>query len=115
MATKNQILLTGLMLICLMSIGTILGYAAAVIQHQINQTTEQQDLSGIMHAQDKLTPGLMSIDGVVGTGIGQHNGAPCIMVLLADDSAELKAKIPSEFEGYPIVVEVTGYSYACTG
>ena len=55
------------------------------------------------------TPELMAIPGVVGTAESRTpDGRPCILVLLANDSAELRAKLPRELEGWPVVPEVTG-------
>lgn len=52
---------------------------------------------------------LMAIAGVVGVAIGAlEDGSPCITVLLAEDTPELRGKIPSELEGYPVVINVTG-------
>ena len=54
------------------------------------------------------TPELMAIDGVVGTAEGEQNGRPCILVFLARDTGELRDRIPSQIEGYPVKVQVTG-------
>jgi hypothetical protein len=55
------------------------------------------------------TPELMAIPGVVGTAESRTpDGRPCILVLLANDSAELRAKLPRELEGWPVILEVTG-------
>ena len=51
---------------------------------------------------------LMSLPGVVGVGIGECEGAPCIKVFVARKSAELSKKIPSELEGFPVDVVETG-------
>ena len=50
----------------------------------------------------------MSIPGVVGTAIGQIDGNPCIQVLVVKKTDELTGKIPSEVEGFPLVIEETG-------
>lgn len=55
------------------------------------------------------TPELMAIPGVVGTAESRTpDGRTCILVLLANDSAELRARLPREIEGWPVVPEVTG-------
>jgi hypothetical protein len=51
---------------------------------------------------------LMAISGVVGIAIGEREGKPCIMVLVDKRTPELINKIPSELEGYPVVVQETG-------
>lgn len=50
----------------------------------------------------------MSIPGVVGTAIGQIDGNLCIQVLVVKKTDELTGKIPSEVEGFPVVIEETG-------
>lgn len=54
------------------------------------------------------TDSLMAIQGVVGVGEGELDGRPCIVVFLADDREELRARIPKEIEDYIVKVEVTG-------
>ena len=54
------------------------------------------------------TDSLMALPGVVGTAVAQCDSERCIKVLLADSSAETKARIPARLEGYRVVVEVTG-------
>jgi len=51
---------------------------------------------------------LMSIDGVVGVGIGESGGAPVIDVFLSSDTPVSKGTIPSAIDGYPVTVTVTG-------
>ncbi len=50
----------------------------------------------------------MSIPGVVGTAIGEFEDKPCIKVFVAKETRELTQKIPSEVEGFPVVIEETG-------
>lgn len=55
------------------------------------------------------TPELLALPGVVGTAESRtRDGRPCILVLLATDSPELRAKLPRELEGWPVVAEITG-------
>ncbi len=54
------------------------------------------------------TPELMAVNGVVGTAQGEENGRPVILVFLANDSAELRRRIPAQIEGYPVKLQVTG-------
>lgn len=51
---------------------------------------------------------LMAIDGVVGAGIGECEGKPCIEVYLENDSPDLKKQIPQQLNGFKVVIEVTG-------
>ncbi len=54
------------------------------------------------------TPDLMSIPGVVGTGEGEQDGAPCILVLVTRKTPDLERAIPSLLEGWPVRVEEVG-------
>jgi hypothetical protein len=54
------------------------------------------------------TPALLSIDGVVGTGEGEQDGAPCILVLVKRRTPELERAIPSSLEGYPVRIQAVG-------
>jgi hypothetical protein len=50
----------------------------------------------------------MAIPGVVGTAIGMSEGDPCIRIFTSSKTEEVRAKIPSTVEGYPVIVEGTG-------
>ncbi len=50
----------------------------------------------------------MSLPGVVGMGIGEFEGRPCIKVFLAGRAPGLAEKLPSAVEGYRVILEVTG-------
>ncbi len=59
------------------------------------------------------TPEWMSWEGVVGTAQSElDDGRPCLVVYLAYESGELRARIPESVEGYPVVVEVSGEFHA---
>lgn len=51
---------------------------------------------------------LMAVPGVVGTGIGLCDGAPCIRVFFADSASAARAAVPRQLEGHPVRAEVTG-------
>ena len=50
----------------------------------------------------------MDVPGVVGTAIGESDGRPCIMILVARKTDELAAKIPDSVDGHSVVIEETG-------
>ena len=50
---------------------------------------------------------LMAMRGVVGIGIGQAGGRPCIKVFV-ENTSEVAARVPAALEGYAVVIEVTG-------
>ena len=57
---------------------------------------------------DRMMERSRALPGVVGTAIGLCDGAPCIRVFLADSGAAARRRIPTQLEGYPVKVEVTG-------
>ena len=61
------------------------------------------------------TPGWMSLPGVVGTGIGEHDGNPCIKVLVVKRTKELDDRIPSTVDGFLVITEETGEVRALEG
>ena len=62
----------------------------------------------IEEVQEAFTPEWMELPGVVGTGIGLCEGQPCIKVFVAGPTRQLEERIPSEVEGYQVVLEQTG-------
>ena len=50
----------------------------------------------------------MRTPGVVGVGIGQCSGRPCIKVFAVAKTPALVASVPSTLEGYDVVIEATG-------
>jgi hypothetical protein len=69
---------------------------------------ERMPAKRIEQVQQKHTDEWMAIDGVEGTAIGLSEGKPCIKVLTSSAAEQVRAKIPSMVEGYPVVVEQTG-------
>jgi len=55
----------------------------------------------------EYTGELMSLPGVVGTGLGLCEGTPCIKVFVVDLASEAKKKIPEQLEGYTVKIEQT--------
>ena len=51
---------------------------------------------------------VMALPGVVGVGIGEHGGEPCIRVMVEIATPAVRAEIPDQFGGYPVIVEETG-------
>jgi|ERR1041385_307097 hypothetical protein len=54
------------------------------------------------------TDHLMKIPGVVGTGIGEYEGKPCIKVLVVKKTPVLQNQIPMMLETWRVVIEETG-------
>ncbi len=62
----------------------------------------------IEEAQAQLTDSVMSLPGVVGIGIGECQGVPCIKVFVVQKTAELAGQIPQTYAGFAVEVEETG-------
>ena len=62
----------------------------------------------IEQVQEDYTEKWMNISGVEATAIGQYKGKPCIMVFISINTSELRVKIPSTIEGYPVIIKDTG-------
>lgn len=58
---------------------------------------------------------LVSLPGVVGVAEGETDGRPCITVYIAEETAPLVDEIPSDLEGWPVVVRVSGEFRGVTG
>lgn len=55
------------------------------------------------------TEELMKIEGVVGVAIGElEDHTPCILVLIVEESEILREKLPTELEGHPVSLLVSG-------
>ena len=50
----------------------------------------------------------MAIDGVEGAAIGLSEGKHCIKIFTSLKLSQLREKIPSSVEGYPVIIEQTG-------
>jgi hypothetical protein len=50
----------------------------------------------------------MKLPGVIGTGETKKEGQPAIMIFVDTLTDELRSKLPSQVEGYPIVIEQSG-------
>jgi len=62
----------------------------------------------IEQVQQEHTAVWMAIPGVIGTAIGEHRGKPCILVLTASNTKQVKEQIPATVDGYPVVIQYTG-------
>ena len=64
--------------------------------------------STIQDVLKKNTDFLLSIPGVKGVAIGESERKPCILVLVDKKNDASVTKIPSQLEGFPVVVEEAG-------
>ncbi len=85
-----------MLLICLMS------FAAC----DANETAMNVS---IQEAKKKHQSELLQLPGVVSVGIGlDEQGSQAIIVGLADDNRDDKARIPETIEGYAVKIQVVG-------
>ncbi len=62
----------------------------------------------IEQVQEEHTDDWMAIPGVEGTAIGLYEDKPCIKILSSVKPQQIRDKIPSTVEGYPVIIEETG-------
>jgi hypothetical protein len=75
-----------------------------------------QNLGTAMNVQDRHTDVLMSQPGIVGTATGlNEQGRPAILVFAESFELARGASIPSDIEGIPVVVKITGKIFAMPG
>lgn len=56
---------------------------------------------------------LMKLPGVTGVGVTRDaNGNPAVLILLKEDTPQIRAAIPCKVEGLPTVVKYTGLATA---
>ena len=58
---------------------------------------------------------IVSLPGVVGVSEGESDGRPCITVYVAERTAAVVGQIPSDLEGWPVVVRESGEFRGLTG
>ena len=51
---------------------------------------------------------LMALPGVNGVAQGEKNGETCVLVLVVELTDELRALVPDDLDGYPVVITETG-------
>jgi len=70
---------------------------------------ENESMRSLQQVQESHTKELMAIPGVVGTAIGQsEDGSPALLVFVEEKTDEITRKVPTELEGYPVRIQVTG-------
>jgi hypothetical protein len=67
----------------------------------------QAGATGIRDALERNRDRLMSLEGVIGTGIGERAGEPFIRVYVEDPSSTVTSTLPDTIDGYPVIA-VTG-------
>jgi hypothetical protein len=92
------------------TLALILFSGAGCVAHSApgNSAESQMTKSTIQDVLKKNTDSLLAIPGVQGVAVGESGGKPCILVLVNQKTTDIVKKIPSQLEGYPVVVEETG-------
>ena len=72
---------------------------------KIEDTVQKKSIEEVLKAH---TPTLMNIPGVIGTALGEHDGKPCIIIMVDVKTEDTAGKIPSNIEGYPVQIKETG-------
>jgi hypothetical protein len=80
---------------------------------RLAETSEPQGMAAmpektIQQVQQEHTKAWMAIPGVVGTAIGESKGKPCILILTASNTEQIRKQIPATVEGCPVVVRYVG-------
>jgi len=76
----------------------------------LNKTVDKHEGEKKMQAKtievvlEEHTDKWMDISGVVGTAIGEYEGNPCIRIFVVKKTEELMKKIPSQVEGFPVII-----------
>jgi hypothetical protein len=70
------------------------------------ESVAKKDINTVMEAH---VTELMAIPGVTGVAVSAlDDGSLCVLVLIQEDSQEIKKKIPQTLDGYPVKIEVSG-------
>ena len=51
---------------------------------------------------------LMSLQGVMGVALGEHEGKPCIVVLVSHFTPDIEGKVPQSLAGYQVRIKESG-------
>lgn len=90
----------------------ILGFAVIAVAGLLLMTSlalkQERQALAVEQAKERHEDDLMAIHGVVGVGIGECEGKPCVRVYLERESAGLKESIPAQLDGFTVDTEVTG-------
>lgn len=106
LSLPNQITKLSCLYIVVLSSLLLFGIAGCGDHKESQKPMPARDINAVMNDH---TRELMAIPGVTGVAIGQtEDKAPCILVLIENQSGELDRKIPKVLEGYAVRVIVSG-------
>jgi hypothetical protein len=92
--------------IVLLSIGATVKFAGCSDRYPDKGDTMSE--RSIEQVRAEYTDEWMAIDGVEGVAIGLFEDKPCIKIFSSRKAEELRDKIPSRVEGYPVIIEESG-------
>lgn len=85
---------------------------SATVWSQANQTGQHEsmtrrDINAVLKDHDK---DLLTIPGVVGVFVGllPDDKTPCLKVMVVKETEDIRKRIPSFIEGYPVLIEESG-------
>jgi hypothetical protein len=94
---------------------TLLGACAPKPQNQDRSADKSHAVSSVSDSLKPIakvlannTPAWMNIPSVTGTGEGQQNGKPAILIFVDSLTDSLKSLLPANVDGYPVVVKESG-------
>ncbi len=107
---RLSVLLAGLVFSLLMLHGNAFGQTDGGSDAGMPLSTDNPIVQQIMEVQDTYTDALLSIEGVVGIGIGgDESGEPAIVILTETELGP--GNLPVQLEGVPVLERVTGETH----
>jgi hypothetical protein len=101
-----------LTLILLVSLVGIISPKKSFGSDDTSRAKIQKHRMTITQTLKKYTDKWMTIPGVTGTGEGQSDHKPCIMIFTNGNEAFIKTKIPNTVNGYKVIFHETGEIHA---
>jgi hypothetical protein len=82
-------------------------HASSRDSRSVTDTLSNCDINTVLRAHDNE---FMQIPGVVGVYVGLRSDGktPCLKVMAARITPEIRSKVPQSLEGYPVEIEETG-------
>ena len=71
-------------------------------------TSPRMPKEAIRRVLERHARRVVSLPGVVGVAEGEADGRPCITVYVAEKTAWVAGQIPSDLEGWPVVIRESG-------
>jgi len=94
----------------------VLLFACVTIPYKRRRIRKGVEMAGkresIEQVKSKYEMEWLRIEGVEGVGIGEENEKPVIRVYVAKKTKTIQEKVPSQIEGYPVRIEVSGEFHA---